>query len=275
MEDDDHAPYEADSNALALQGPSLVHLPRSNAPNLTSPQFGAGQNYDLQDQQDDLLERLAGHYTTFEGYDLLVKAFEKTVKGNLCASFKDGIRRADIVEDAVRPKIGITFLVGADTPQVTQMEQIQMSQKEPDQKDASWRLNTAGAILKNFDVDKSMSIIFTDITPAVVAAAHQRMSASGPFVDPKPSSQRAVAVRRNEDGIVTIDSDNVKIVNLLSSEKWDLECLLVEVDQSSLMAVILNYRQIINRGGSNLSCGETVSLHLFSSTKRLFSGLTD
>jgi hypothetical protein len=182
------------------------------------------------------------------------------VTGNLSASFKDGIRLAEVIEDAIKPKIGIAFLAGADTPQVTQMEQIQMSQKEPDQKDASWRVNTAGALLNNFDVDKSISIIETDNTPAVIAAARQRMNATGPFTDPNASSnQRALALRRHQDRIVTIDSDNVKIVNVLSSEKWDLEGLLVEVDQSSLMAVILNYRHIINRGGSNLSCGETVS----------------
>ncbi|KAK5404694.1 hypothetical protein LTR06_009415 [Exophiala xenobiotica] len=234
---------------------------RPGPSSLTSPQFTTSQHGDLQDQQDDLLERLAGHYTTFEAHDLLVKAFEKTVTGNLSASFKDGIRLAEVVEDGIKPKIGIAFLAGADTPQVTQMEQIQMSQKEPDQKDASWRVNTAGALLKNFDVDKSMSIIETDNTPAVIAAARQRMNATGPFTDPNASSnQRALALRRHQDRIVTIDSDNVKIVNVLSSEKWDLEGLLVEVDQSSLMAVILNYRHIINRGGSNLSCGETIKL---------------
>lgn len=151
---------------------------------MISPQFTTSQHYDLQDQQDDLLERLAGQYTSFEAHDMLVKAFEKTNTGELSASFKDGIRLAEVVEDAIKPKIGIAFLAGADTPQVTQMEQIQMSQKEPDQKDASWRVNTAGALLKNFDVDKSMSIIATDNTPAVIAAARLRMNATGPFTDP-------------------------------------------------------------------------------------------
>ncbi|KAL6247167.1 hypothetical protein RBB50_005510 [Rhinocladiella similis] len=215
MDHADHAGHRDNANTTAVQGQDL-HRPRPGPSSMISPQFTTSQHYDLQDQQDDLLERLAGQYTSFEAHDMLVKAFEKTNTGELSASFKDGIRLAEVVEDAIKPKIGIAFLAGADTPQVTQMEQIQMSQKEPDQKDASWRVNTAGALLKNFDVDKSMSIIATDNTPA--------------------------------------------IVNVLFSEKWDLEGLLVEVDQSSLVAVILNYRHIINRGGSNLSCGETIKL---------------
>ncbi|KAK6385901.1 hypothetical protein LTS17_001473 [Exophiala oligosperma] len=260
---DNAADYEGrrnNANTAASYGQD-PQRPRPGPSSMISPQFTTSQNYDLQDQQDDLLERLAGQYTSFEAHDMLVKAFEKTITGRLSASFKDGIRLAEVVEDAIKPKIGIAFLAGADTPQVTQMEQIQMSQKEPDQKDASWRVNTAGALLKNFDVDKSMSIIATDNTPAVIAAARQRMNATGPFTDPNATSNhRALALRRHQDRIVTIRSDNVKIVNVLFSEKWDLEGLLVEVDQSSLMAVILNYRHIINRGGSDLSCGETIKL---------------
>lgn len=233
--------------------------PRNRITDISSPDFNAVQN-DIQDQHDDLLDRLSGHYSPFEGYDILVKAFEKTFRGNLRASFKDGIRLAEVVDGAIRPKIGITLLVGADTPQVNQMEQISMSRLDPDQKDASWRLNTAGALLKNFEVDKSMSIIFTDNTPAVVASARQRLNATGPFVEStSPTSQKALSVRTASDRIVTIDSENVSIVNSLSGENWDLEGLLIEVDQSSLMAVILNYRQIIQRGGANLPCGETVS----------------
>lgn len=244
------------STALVTHGPGFE--PRDRITEISSPDFSTGPQ-DIHDQQDDLLDRLAGHYTPFEGYDLLVKAFEKTVRGNLRASFQDGIRLAEVVDGTITPKVGITFLAGADTPQVNQMEQISMSRLEPDQKDASWRVNTAGALLKNFEVDKSMSIIFTDNTPAVVAAARQRGNASGPFVEStSPSNQRALAIRTPTDRIVTIDSENVKIVNALSRENWDLEGLLIEVDQSSLMAVILNYRQIIQRGGANLPGGETV-----------------
>ena len=252
-----HERYE-ESRTLVNEGTNFG-AGRNRITQISSPDFVSGKE-DIHDQQDDLLDRLAGHYSPFKGYDLLVKAFEKTTRGNIRASFKDGIRLAEIVDDAIKPKIGITFLAGADAPQVTQMEQIRMSRLKPDQKDASWRVNTAGALLMNFEVDRSMSILVTDNTAAVVTSARQRGISTGPFLDPSlPSSQKALVLRQPAERIVTIDSENVKIVNVLSSEKWDLEGLLIEVDQSSLMAVILNYRQIIQRGGANLPCGETVS----------------
>jgi len=259
MDHGDGSSYTDDSGSLTAQGTELA-LPPARVSNMASPELGGVPGYGLQDQQDDILERLANHYSPIEGYDSLVKAFEKSHQGTVRASFRDGIRLAEVADDAVRPKIGITFLAGADTPQVNQMEQIQMSQREPDQKDASWRVNTAGTLLRNLDVDKDMSITFTDVTPSVVASVRRRQSAEGPFIESSSAGSKAVAIRHAHDRIVTIDSKHVKMVNDLASEKWDLEGLLVEVDQSSLMSLIFNYRQIIHRGGANLPCAETVSL---------------
>jgi hypothetical protein len=67
------------------------------------------------------------HYAPYEGYDLLIKTFEKTVNCSVKATFQDGTRLAEIREEAVKPKTGLTFLPGADTPQVNQMEEIQMT----------------------------------------------------------------------------------------------------------------------------------------------------
>ena len=78
-------------------------------------------------------------------------------------------------------------------------------------------------------------------------------------MDPNISS-RAVAVRRNADRYLTIDSKNVSIVSDLSSNNWDLAALLVEVDSSSLMDLISNYQRIINRGGPDLPTAETIQL---------------
>ncbi|KAK5063012.1 hypothetical protein LTR84_005088 [Exophiala bonariae] len=246
------------STALVTRGPGFDSGNRITE--ISSPDFSAGPQ-DIHGHQDDILDRLAGHYTPFEGYDFLVRAFEKTVRGNLRASFRDGNRLAEVIDGTITPKVGITFLAGADNPQVNQMEQISMSRLEPDQKDASWRVNTAGALLKNFEFDQSMSIICSDNTSAVVASARQRASVSGPFVEStSPSNQRALAIRNPMNQVVTIDSESVIIVNSLSGENWDLEGVLIEVDQSSLMAVIVNYRKIIQRGGANLPGGETVAV---------------
>jgi hypothetical protein len=133
-----------------------------------------------------------------------------------------------------------------------------MTQITADQRDASWRVNTAGALLVNFSVRQDMTIPFSDNTAAVVNALRRRQSGSdGPFVEPNLGS-KALAIRKAADRFVTIDSDNVKIVNDLSSEKWDLDGLLVEVDQSSLMSLISNYQRVIRRGGPDLPTAETV-----------------
>lgn len=238
-----------------------------------STDLGEQHDHEFRDQQEDLLERLANHYVPYEGYDLLVKTFEKTVNGSVKATFQDGTRLAEIREEAVKPKIGLTFLPGADTPQVNQMEEIQMTQMTADQKDASWRVNTAGALLVNFSVRQDMTISFSDNTAAVVNALRRRQSGGdGPFVESNMGS-KALAIRKAADRFVTIDSDNVKIVNDLSLEKWDLDGLLVEVDQSSLMSLISNYQRVIRRGGPDLPTAETVrGPH---STKLSPSHLTD
>jgi hypothetical protein len=166
---------------------------------------------------------------------------------------------AYIHQDAIKPKVGITFLAGADTPQVNQLEEMSMTQIVPDQKDASWRVMTAGALLVNFTVRKDLTVAVSDRTPVVVAAHRRRMGSDGPFTDPNVGS-RTVAVRRATDRFVTIDSKNVHIVNDLSSDNWDLEALLVEVDSSSLMDLISAYQRIINRSGPDLPTAETIRL---------------
>lgn len=228
-------------------------------PNTSPPtDFQEQHDYEFRDQQEDLLERLSNHYAPYEGYDLLIKTFEKTINGSVKATFQDGTRLAVVREEAVRPTVGLTFLPGADTPQVNQMEEIQMTQITPDQKDASWRVNTAGALLVNFSVRQDMTISFSDNTAAVINAMRRRQSgADGPVVEPNMSS-KALAIRRAADRFVTIDSANVKIVNDLNSESWDLDGLLVEVDQSSLMSLISNYQRVIRRGGPDLPTTETV-----------------
>jgi hypothetical protein len=196
---------------------------RQVKPNPTSPtDYGEQNDHEFRDQQEDLLERLTNHYAPYEGYDLLIKTFEKTVNGAVEATFQDGTRLAEVREEAIRPKIGLTFLPGADTPQVNQMEEIQMTQVTPDQKDASWRVNTAGALLVNFTVRQDMTIAFSDNTAAVINAMRRRqIGVDGPLVEPSMGS-KALATRRAADRFVTIDSDNIKIVNDLMRKNGTL-----------------------------------------------------
>lgn len=215
------------------------------------------QDSEFRSQQEDLLEQLTKHYSPYEGYDSLISTFEQTFNGSVQATFQDGTRLPQIREDAIRPKVGLTFLAGADTPQVNQLEELSMTQHTPDQKDASWRVMTAGALLVNFTVRKDMTISFVDNTAAVVHAYRKRVGGDGPFSDPN-ISPKALTIRRTADRLITIDSRDVRIVSDLSSDNWDLEGLLIEVDSSSLMDLISNYQRVINRGGPDLPTAETV-----------------
>lgn len=54
---------------------------------------------------------------------------------------------------------------------------------------------------------------------------------------------------------------DVHIVRDLSERnRWDLEAVLIEVDQSSLMALISNYQRVIGRVGPDLPISETLTL---------------
>ena len=128
---------------------------RSSHPLPPTPQdLQQQQDVEFRSQQEDLLEQLTKHYYPYEGYDSLISTFEKTVNGSVQATFQDGTRLAMVREDAVKPKFGITFLMRTDSLQVNQMEELSMTQHTPDQKDASWRVMTAGALLVNFTVQR-------------------------------------------------------------------------------------------------------------------------
>ena len=213
----------------------------------------------LQHSKERIYEDLANKQFPLEESALIVRQFEKSEDGNVRATYFNGVRSQEVSDNAVEPKVGLTFMAGADTPQVNRMEQIGMTQSQPDQKTAMWRVNTAGALLRNFDVDKDLSVIQSDNTSAVIGKARERRAfEESPYVPSTRRSSSALTTQRREDRTVTIDSDNVQIVNDLSTGKWDLESTLIEVDGSSLTALIVNYRHLISSGGPVLSFGDTV-----------------
>ncbi|RMZ77816.1 hypothetical protein DV737_g4147, partial [Chaetothyriales sp. CBS 132003] len=242
----------ADTPTTIVNTHELAHRHHTALP----PPAAVDFDHEFRDRQDELLQQLTNHYAPYEGLDLLVSTFEQTVDGSVQATFRDGRRLPDVEENAIKPKVGLTFLPGADTPQVNALEEMLMTQLTPDQKDSAWRVTTAGALLFNTTVHKDMTISFSDNTAAVVAATRKRLSDDGPLSDPNISS-KALSLRRTTDRIVTIDSDQVKLVNDLHSEKWDLEAVLVEVDQTALMDLISNYQRVITRGGPDLPTTET------------------
>ena len=193
-----------------------------------------------------------------ENNDLLLKALEKTVDGIVKATYEDGQRQPQVDENAIMPRVGLTFLAGADAPKVNQMEEVQMSQALPDQIDPSWRVTTAGALLTDLRFNDKMVIKQTDITPSVDANARNRLlGLSVASLNPAATSD-ALAIRRPGDGRVTINSELVEVVRDLKDGRWDLEGMLVKVDGSSMHDLFWNYHKLIVRVGAELPPPETV-----------------
>lgn len=79
-----------------------------------------GGDDEFQDQKEALLERLHSFHAPYEDLDLFTNPFNNYSSRALSATFQDGRRLAEVRNDpaVIRPRVGITFLAGADTPQV-------------------------------------------------------------------------------------------------------------------------------------------------------------
>lgn len=100
-----------------------------------------------------------------------------------------------------------------------------------------------------------LSVVRKDQTLAIATKARSRQPTKD-LPSSAPSSKRAVSVKGLDyDAAVTIDSDNVLVVQDLKArrDQWDVEGTLIEVDGSSLMDLMLHYRHLISRGGPDMS----------------------
>lgn len=192
-----------------------------------------------------------------EQTDFMIQQLERKADPRLRRTYENGLPLDEVLESATVLTVGLAFLSGADKPQVNRSEQITMEGKEPDQKDALWRVTTAGSLLSQFNVSSDLQIVQTDQTASIVARAkHQARERDRPF----PDQRKPLARRRRDPDTVTIDSERVTIVKDLGTGNWDLRGLLVEVDWSSLWDLMLNYRNLIAGGGPEMTFEETRTL---------------
>ena len=148
----------------------------------------------------------------------------------------EGVMMPEVDEQAPVPRIGLTFLPGADKPQVTRLEQISMAGLQPEQKDALWRVNTAASLLMQFSVSSDLSIVQDEQTRMVASRVTNRLHKNKIDMQISNSStallnMSMLSLQQKQDR-VTIDSQFVKIVNDLRVGEWDLESTLIEVDGS-------------------------------------------
>ena len=209
-------------------------------------------------------EDIANKLLPPEESELMLKRFEKRADEKVRRTYMEGVMMPEVDEHAPVPRIGLTFLPGADKPQVTRLEQISMAGQEPEQKDAIWRVNTAASLLMQFSVSSDLSIVQSyqgDQTTMVASRVKNRLHKSKidmqiPNTSTALLNMSALSLQQKQDR-VTIDSSFVKIVNDLRIGEWDLESTLIEVDGSSITKLMVNFRHLISRGGPDMTFEET------------------
>ncbi|KAF1808585.1 hypothetical protein P152DRAFT_462310 [Eremomyces bilateralis CBS 781.70] len=158
--------------------------------------------------------------------------------------------------------VRLTFLPGADKPQVNRLEQVGMVAGEPDQRTPLWRVMTAGSLLQDFEIKQDLSIVFKDRVSQYAGEARSRLQSNRSPYGLGSTMTGVVEIEGKTYEAVTIDSDHVKIVNNLRAQRYpcDMEATLIEVDGTSLMALMTNYRHLINKGGPEMDFEESEKL---------------
>ncbi|KAL8669593.1 MAG: hypothetical protein Q9168_005825 [Polycauliona sp. 1 TL-2023] len=193
-----------------------------------------------------------------EQTDFMIQSLERKADLRLKRTYMNGVVLDEVSRSAPTLRVALKFLPGADKPQVSRSEQLNMEGKEADQRDAPWRVATAGSLLTQCSISSDLQIMKADQTPSIMARAKHQYDCDGQFSDQRKNLSRSI--RKYNSDEVTIDSEQVTLVNDLRNGTWDLRGLLVEVDWSSLWDLIMNYRNIISGGGPDMTFEETQNL---------------
>lgn len=233
--------------------------PSRQAPSSPSDELVARSHRDLGvlAAKHNVYEDIANKSLPPEGSEWMIKRLEKRADERLQRTYVEGVPLNQVFESAMVLDVGLTFLPGADKPQVTRIEQQDMAGQEPEQKDANWRVNTAGSLLVNFDVSADLSIVQVDQTAKIVEKVKSRLQKRDTLF---PDQRKSLTIRGRPYEAVTIDSERVKIVRDLRGRPWDVQSTLIEVDGGSLLNLIVNCRHLIANGGPDMTFDETSML---------------
>ena len=192
-----------------------------------------------------------------EQTDFMIQQLERKADPRVRRTYENGVPLDEVVPSAPVLTVGLTFLPGADKSQINRSEQINMEGNEANQKDALWRVTTAGSLLTQFNVSPDLQISQTDQTASILRRAKFNTRDRDPRF---PDQRKALARSSRTSATVTIDSARVTVVNDLQKGDWDLRGLLVEVDYGSLWDLMVDCRNLIAGGGSDMTLEETSSL---------------
>ncbi len=214
--------------------------------------------------KNQIWEDIANKSLPPEASQSIIKALEKQGNNGFQRTYTGGVAMQELQESAPVLRVGLVFLPGADKPQVARTEEKKMAGGEPDQKDATWRVNTAGSLLMRLDVSEDLSIVTNDQTSEIAKRARLRKERRNThFPGPRPAllkKDKSLELFSPKNASVTIDSQCVRIVNDLRPGHWDLEATLIEVDGGALLSLIVNYRHLISQGGPDMSFEATRQL---------------
>lgn len=233
----------------------VPHRPARQAPSSPPDELVARSHRDLGvlAAKYNVYEDIANKSLPLDGSEWIITRLGNRADERLRRTYVEVVPLKQVFESAMVLDVGLTFLPGADKPQVTRLEQQDMAGQEPDQKDANWRVNTAGSLLVNFDVSADLSIVQIDQTAKIVKKGNSRLQKRDVLF---PDLRNSLTIRGRPCEAVTIDSERVKIVRDLRGHPWDVQCTLIEVDGGSLLNLIVNCRHLIANGGPDMT--ETV-----------------
>ncbi|KAH0537543.1 hypothetical protein FGG08_005678 [Glutinoglossum americanum] len=204
--------------------------------------------------------------------DLPLPLVPKQADEKFRATYYRGDWANRVRESARTLRVGLTFLPGADKPQVMRLEQAHMNPKEPpDQRTAEWRGKTAATLLKMHDITQQLELDVKYSPPKLISWHPERTRGmpdsnfyypDGPHDRHRRHDSHHDVPNRNPNGTPieplgrqdeydTIDSDLVKIVHDLSEHagKFDTESTLVEVDHDAMVSLMVRYRHVVMRNG--------------------------
>lgn len=244
---DDETEYSED---LVSVGPSDL-APSVSSSDPGNPLAMAAWGLDLPRDRSKIMDDFANKHLHPEETALMIKKFQKATDVPFSRTYQMGVALRTFSGTAHTPHVALVLLPGADLPEVNRMEQNGMVSQLPDQRDSAWRVNTAGGLLINTSVAKDLSLIVKDVTPDVAANAHRRLQ--------RHAAQSQSALLSFRKDAVTIDSDNVEVVHQFSNlrKELDLSATLMEVNVSSLFALMHDYRYIISNSGSQMTFQQT------------------
>lgn len=242
MSDSESDFYHTDDTAIASRSCSviaqteIIQSPRSNAYHLT---------------KESILRDLAEKQFPLEDSELIFRPLgDAQDESHFAQSYQNGVAVHNVIPNTWMPTVAIVFLSGLDIISVDHAEQREMTNDKPKQRTARWRVLTAGTFLNTLEFDDSLTLLQTDCTHQVVDDMVRRKATTN-VEDRGGLSLFRVA---REDRVVTIDSDNVELVNNMSGgRRTDMQATLVEVDKSSLFGLVINFRRFIRDGGEALN----------------------